>query len=86
MTTIVVKRQPCITRVRAERAWRGPRAPRGQGSLKDVCSACGAVTAVDEGVHYVQQNDAHFCTSCWRSFAAQVERVGREVALRGVPL
>jgi hypothetical protein len=54
---------------------------------KEVCSACGAVTGGGEGVPYVQQEDARFCTSCWRGLTpVQVERVGREVALRGVPL
>jgi len=87
MTTISVTRQPRITRVRAERAWPGPRAPSRQGSPKEVCSACGAVTEVEEGVPYVRQEDARFCTRCWRSLTpAQVEQVGREVALRGVPL
>jgi predicted RNA-binding Zn-ribbon protein involved in translation (DUF1610 family) len=87
MTTIRVKRQPRMTRVRAERAWPGPRAPGRQGSPKAVCSACGAVMEVDEGVPHVQQEDARFCTSCWRGLTpAQVERVGRDVALRGVPL
>ena len=87
MTTISVTRQPRITWVRAEREWPGPGAPGRQGSPKDVCSACGAVTEVEEGVAYVQQEDARFCTSCWRGLTpAQVEQVGREVALRGVPL
>jgi len=87
MTTIYVTRQPRITRVRPERAWPGPRAPGRQGSPKEVCSACGAVTGGDEDVPYVQQEDARFCTSCWRGLTpAQVEQVGREVALRGVPL
>ena len=46
-----------------------------------------AVTGGDEDVPYVQQEDARFCTSCWRGLTpAQVEQVGREVALRGVPL
>ena len=87
MTTIIVKRQPCITRVRAEREWPGPGAPGRQGSPKEVCSACGAVTGGDEGVPYVRHEDARFCPSCWRGLTpAQVERVGREVVLRGVPL
>jgi len=87
MTTMIVKRQPRITRVRAERAWPGPRALGRQESTIVVCSACGAVTEGEEGVAYVQQEDARFCTRCWRGLTpAQVERVGREVALRGVPL
>ena len=67
MTTISVTRQPRITRVRAERAWPGPRAPSRLGSPKEVCSACGAVTEVEEGVPYVRQEDARFCTRCWPS-------------------
>ena len=48
MTTMIVKRQPRITWVRAERAWPGPRALGRQESPIVVCSACGAVTEGEE--------------------------------------
>jgi hypothetical protein len=52
-----------------------------------VCYACGAATGANKAVSYERRGDAWFCDDCWQHLPAhEVERIVREVALRGVPL
>ena len=62
-------------------------ARRGQQGPQQMCCACGAITALYGEVRYARQGDARFCPTCWRDLAPEmIERLVREVALRGVPL
>jgi hypothetical protein len=81
-----------------DRPWCADRWPHGGGAAArdeplvlldtgQVCCACGAVEGADKGGAYVRQGDAWFCEDCWQRLPTDaVERVVREVALRGVPL
>jgi hypothetical protein len=61
-----------------------PKMPAGIG---DVCCACGAVTSANKVVSCERRRDAWFCDDCWQMLPTnEVERIVREVALRGVPL
>ena len=52
-----------------------------------ACCACSAVKGTDKTVLYVRTGDACFCDDCWHRLPADVlNRIVREVALRGVPL
>jgi hypothetical protein len=83
--TTMVERQPQATPAREE-GWAWVRQHE-QGGPQEVCAACGALKGVDEGVPYLRKGDARFCTTCWRGLMpADIERVVRAVALRGVPL
>jgi uncharacterized protein YlaI len=71
-------------RTRGETAMDGPLVLLVTGH---VCCACSAVEGTDKMVTYVRTGDAWFCDDCWHRLPADaVERVVREVALRGVPL
>jgi hypothetical protein len=51
------------------------------------CSTCGVVAGAHKAVSYERRGDAWFCDDCWQRLPAhEVERIVREVALRGVPL
>jgi hypothetical protein len=61
-----------------------PKVPAG---AEQVCDACGAAAGVNKAVPYERRGDAWFCDDCWQHLPAdEVERIVREVALRGVPL
>jgi hypothetical protein len=61
-----------------------PKVPTGTGH---VCSACGAAAGAHKGVSCERRGDAWLCDDCWQHLPAhEVERIVREVALRGVPL
>jgi hypothetical protein len=52
-----------------------------------VCYACGAAAGANQAVSYERSGEAWFCNDCWQHLpAVEVERIVREVALRGVPL
>jgi hypothetical protein len=52
-----------------------------------ACCACSAVKGTNKLVAYVRRGDACFCDDCWHRLPADaLERIVREVALRGVPL
>jgi hypothetical protein len=52
-----------------------------------ACCACSAVKGTNRLVAYVRRGDARFCDDCWHRLPADaLERIVREVALRGVPL
>jgi len=54
---------------------------------QQICCACDAIKGVDDGTPYAREGDARFCADCWRRLpAAEIARMVREVALRGVPL
>ena len=62
----------------------GPKVPLDKGH---VCCACGAVEGAEKAVSYVRKGDAWMCDDCWNDLPQdEVERIVREVALRGVPL
>lgn len=51
------------------------------------CTACGTDLGADTATPTLRKGDARFCAVCWsRLSASRIERVVREVALRGVPL
>jgi hypothetical protein len=61
-----------------------PKVPAGPGH---VFCACGAAAGANKAVSYERRGDAWFCEDCWRHLPPnKVERIVREVALRGVPL
>jgi hypothetical protein len=61
-----------------------PKVPAG---TEQVCYACGAATGANTALSYERRGDAWFCDDCWQHLPAhEVERIVREVALRGVPL
>ena len=80
------------------RRWRADRWPQGRGEAAmdghqvlfatvHACCACSAVERTDKMVAYVRTGDACFCDDCWHRLPADaLERIVREVALRGVPL
>ena len=81
-----------------DRPRRADRWPQGRGEAAmdehlvlfatgHTCCACSAVKGTDKLVAYVRSGDAWFCDDCWHRLPADaLERVVREVALRGVPL
>jgi hypothetical protein len=81
-----------------DRPWRADQWPQGRGeaamdghlvlfATRHGCCACSAVEGTDKMVAYVRTGDACFCEDCWHRLPADaLERVVREVALRGVPL
>ena len=61
-----------------------PKVPAG---TEHVCYACGAAVGANKTMFYERRGDAWFCDDCWQHLPAhEVERIVREVALRGVPL
>ena len=81
-----------------DRPWCADRWPQGRGeaamdeplvllATRHVCCACSAVEGTDKLGTYVRTGDAWFCGDCWHRLSADaLQRVVREVALRGVPL
>jgi hypothetical protein len=81
-----------------DRPWRVDRWPQGRGGAAmdghlvlfatgQACCACSTVESTDKTVPYVRTGDACFCDDCWHRLPADaLERIVREVALRGVPL
>ena len=61
--------------------------PKMPAGTEQVCYACGAAAGANQAVSYERRGDAWFCHDCWQMLpAVEVERIVREVALRGVPL
>ena len=87
-----------VTMSLEHRRWRADRWPQGRGEAAmdghqvlfatgHACCACSAVEGTDKMVAYVRTGDVCFCDDCWHRLPADaLERIVREVALRGVPL
>ena len=61
-----------------------PKVPAG---TEHMCYAYGVAAGATKALSYERRGDAWFCDDCWQHLPAhEVERIVREVALRGVPL
>ena len=58
----------------------------GADRARQACCACGATSELGETDPYARRGDARFCPDCWDCLSpGEIERVVREVDLRGVP-
>ena len=61
--------------------------PKVSAGTGHVCCACGAAADGNKAVSCEGRGDTWFCAGCRQHLPAnEVERIVREVALRGVPL